>query len=91
MTKPQGNGYSQLIQLMRKHGHNNDVTFELGTVTSAPPEVSVRLDSVGFDLDKSDLIFASRVTDSLQQNDRVIVACDDGQKVYYVIDKAVIY
>jgi len=91
MTKPQGNGASQLVQLMRLHGHNKDITFELGTVISAPPEVSIRLDSVEFDLDKSDLIFASRVADSLQPDDRVIVACDDDRKVFYVIDKAVIY
>ena len=91
MAKPQGNGASQLVQLMRLHGHNKDITFELGTVTSAPPEVSIRLDSVEFDLDKSDLIFASRATESLQQDDRVIVACDEEHKVFYVIDKAVIY
>ncbi|EGI2114806.1 hypothetical protein FH832_002870 [Listeria monocytogenes] len=77
---------------MRKHGHNKDVEIELGTVMSAPPEVLIRLDSFGFDLDKSDLIFASRVTETpLQVNDRVIVACNESQTLYYVIDKAVKY
>jgi hypothetical protein len=92
MTKPQGTGYSQLIQLMRKHGHNKDVEIELGTVTAPPPEVLIRLDSFGFDLDKSDLIFASRVVDTpLKEGDRVIVVSNDTHKTFYVIDKAVRY
>lgn len=92
MTKPQGTGYSQLIQLMRKHGHNKDVEIELGTVTAPPPEVLIRLDSFGFDLDKSDLIFAGKVVESsLQEGDRVIVISNESHKIFYVIDKAVKY
>ncbi|CAH0305218.1 DUF2577 domain-containing protein [Priestia megaterium] len=92
MTKPQGSGHAQLVQLMRKYGHNKDIDIELGTVMAPPPEVLIRLDSFGFDLDKSDLVFASRITESpLQQGDRVIVASNDAQTLYYVLDKAVRY
>ena len=92
MTKPQGDGFSQLVQLMRKHGHNKDVEIELGTVTAPPPEVLIRLDSLGFDLDKGDLIFAGRLSDTpLQEGDRVIVVSNEAQTLFYVLDKAVRY
>ena len=90
--KPQGNPYSQFVQLMRKHGRNQDIDIELGTVTAPPPEVAIRLDSLGFDLYTSEIIFASKVVDTpLQVNDRVIVASNEAQTLYFVLDKAVRY
>jgi len=92
MAKPQGNGYSQFVQLMRKHGHNKDIDIELGTVRAAPPEVAIRLDGFDFDLYKGDLIFAGKVVDTpLQEGDRVIVASNEAQTTYFVLDKAVRY
>ena len=90
--KPQGNPYSQFVHLMRKHGHNKDIDIELGTVKTPPPEIAIRLDSLEFDLYNSELIFASKVVDTpLQEGDRVIVACNEAQTLYFVLDKAVSY
>jgi len=92
-VKPQGDGYSQLVQLIRKHGHNKDIDIELGTVVAPPPEVEIQLDSMqDFHLYKSELIFAGKVVETpLQEGDRVIVASNDAQTQFYVLDKAVRY
>lgn len=58
----EGDGYSKLIQLMRKHGHNKDVNIVLGTVRQSPPELKIRLDHLPIDLEKEDLIVAEHLT-----------------------------
>jgi hypothetical protein len=60
--KPEGNGASQLVQLMKIHGYNKDINIELGTVTAAPPALKVRLDNMTIDLEAEDLVIAERLT-----------------------------
>ena len=54
----EGNGAARLIQLMRQHGYNKDVDIELATVTSAPPNIKVKIDNMNIELDHDDLIVA---------------------------------
>jgi hypothetical protein len=54
----EGNGAARLIQLMRQHGYNKDVDIELATVTSAPPNIKVKIDNMNIELDRDDLIVA---------------------------------
>jgi hypothetical protein len=86
----EGSPQSRLIQLMRKHGHNKDVTIELATVITPMPDLSVKLGSDGLVLEREDLIVAGIIeTYSVSAGDQVIVIGDDDSQFYYVIDKAV--
>lgn len=60
--QPEGNGASQLVQLMRIHGYNKDIDIELATVTAAPPELKIKIDNMPVELEKDDLIVAQRLT-----------------------------
>ncbi|WP_405390509.1 DUF2577 family protein [Peribacillus simplex] len=89
MNKIEGSPASQIIQLMRKHGRNKDITIEVGTVVSPSPSLSVNVD--GIVLDSDDLIVSQTVADrGLAMGDAVIVISDDDTQFYFVIDKAVI-
>ncbi|MDR7001555.1 hypothetical protein [Neobacillus niacini] len=86
----EGSAASRMVQLMRKHGHNRDVTIELATVVMPLPDLSVKLSSDGLVLEREDLVIAGIVaTYSLIAGDQVIVIGDDDTQFYYVIDKAV--
>jgi hypothetical protein len=91
MSRLEGNGASRFIQLMRQHGHNTDVTVEVGTITAAPPSIKLRLPGDDFDLDKDDVIVAGKVAQDLAAGDKVIVLVTNNGQQYYVIDKAVVY
>lgn len=87
----EGSAASRMVQLMRKHGHNRDVSIELATVITPLPDLSVKLASDGMELEHGDLIIAGIVaTYTLIAGDQVIVICDDDSQMYYVIDKAVV-
>jgi hypothetical protein len=58
----EGSGASQLVQLIRTLGYNSDVTMELATVTSAPPELKIKVDNMNVELEKDDLIVAQSLT-----------------------------
>ncbi|WP_127529244.1 DUF2577 family protein [Paenibacillus kobensis] len=58
----EGSGASQLVSLIRTLGHNSDVNVELATVTSAPPDLKIRIDHMSVDLEKDDLIVAQSLT-----------------------------
>lgn len=88
----EGSAPSKLVQMMRIYGENKDMSIDLGTVKSSPPNLKIQLDSDGLMLEKGDMILTQRVVDeSLQANDKVIVVGDNDTQFYYVIDKAVIY
>jgi hypothetical protein len=57
-----GSGASQLVQLMRQYGYNKDIDVELATVTSAPPNLRIKIDNMSVDLDKDDVIVAQYLT-----------------------------
>lgn len=80
-----------MVQLIRRHGHNRDVSIELATVITPLPDLSVKLASDGLVLESDDLIVAGIVTTySLVAGDQLIVIGDDDSQMYYVIDKAVV-
>lgn len=62
MERIEGSGASQLVQLIRKIGHNTDVSIELATVTSAPPELKIKVDHMNVELEKDDLIVVQSLT-----------------------------
>lgn len=87
----EGNGAARFIQLMKRHGHNADMTLDYGTVTSAPPAIKVRLDGDTFDLDADDLVVAGSVADKLTAGKRVAVLVTNNGQQYFLIDEAVTY
>ncbi|MNN45494.1 hypothetical protein D3C81_1598320 [compost metagenome] len=62
LDRIEGSGAAQLVQLMRHFGYNSDVNIELGTVTSPPPNLKVKVDNLSVELDKDDLIVAQHLT-----------------------------
>ena len=86
----EGSAASRMVQLMRKHGYNRDMTIELATVVTPMPDLSVKLGSDGLLLERDDLIIAGIIeTYSVSAGDQVIVIGDDDSQFYYVIDKVV--
>ena len=86
----EGGPASRLVQLMRKHGYNKDVSIELAMVVTPMPDLSLKLGSDGLVLERDDLIIAGIIeTYSVSAGDQVIVIGDDDSQFYYVIDKAV--
>jgi HSP20 family molecular chaperone IbpA len=70
MTKErlEGSGAKRLVQLMRQHGcYNKDVEIELATVTSAPPNLKIKVDNMKVELDRDDLIVAQSITKHKRQ------------------------
>ncbi|MBB6283827.1 DUF2577 family protein [Geobacillus subterraneus] len=57
----EGNGAVRLIQLMRQHGYNKDVSIELATVTSPPPNIKIQVDNMKIELDKDDVVVAEHL------------------------------
>ncbi|MFP4976475.1 DUF2577 family protein [Paenibacillus sp. CN-4] len=74
MERIEGSGASQLVQLIRKIGHNTDVSIELATVTSAPPELKIKVDHMNVELEKDDLI----VVQSLTKHKRTVTLISEG-------------
>lgn len=105
-TKVEGSPEAQFVQLIRKFGGaTKHVDFETATVTSPPPNLSIRLNVGGLELMADDLVVAGHLTEheretdagpvlfknALKAGDTVIVACMDKKMQYIVIDKAVTY
>lgn len=79
-----------MVQLMRKHGYNRDMSIELATVVTPLPDLSVKLSSDGLVLEREDLVVAGIVaTYTLSAGDQLIVIGDNDSQFYFVIDKAV--
>lgn len=58
----EGGWDSKMAFAMKKLGYNQDVDFELATVTSAPPALKIRVDNVKLEFEKDDLIVAEQLT-----------------------------
>jgi ribosome-associated translation inhibitor RaiA len=69
MTKErlEGSGAARLIQLIRQHGYNVDVNIEMATVTSAPPDLKIKVDNMKVELDRDDIIVAQSLTKHKRQ------------------------
>lgn len=90
MTRLEGNGFSRLTGAI--FGDKRQPTdISLATVTTLPPNISIRIDGESIDTPSIGIVMAERLTQSpLSVGNRVIVAiANDGQLVY-VLDKAVI-
>jgi hypothetical protein len=86
----EGSSASKFVQLIRQHGHNKDVTIELGEVLAPMPNLQIRVGVDEIDLDMDDLIVSQTAADAgLAVGDRVIIIGDDDTQLYFVIDKAV--
>jgi Protein of unknown function (DUF2577) len=59
----EGSGVSQLAEFIKAHGYNRDVTVELGTITAAPPSISLKVDSSPIVLDADDVYVAHHLTE----------------------------
>lgn len=57
----EGKGSSRLLQLIREAGKNFEVSIELATVISPPPDLQIELDKTGIKLNKEDLIVAEHL------------------------------
>lgn len=60
LIRLEGNGASQLVQLIRGLGRNIDTTFEIGTVTKVNP-LAIRLNNTSFELSREDVVLAERL------------------------------
>jgi len=58
----EGDPYSKFGQMIRNTGYSKPVNIEIATVTAAPPDLKIKLDSDGLELEKDDLIVAERLT-----------------------------
>lgn len=74
MANIEGNGFSQLVQLMRKNGYNKDIEVEIATVKKPLPDFLIKLDKSGLELDKTDCFIAN----SLTEHSRTVVI--DGEE-----------
>lgn len=86
----EGAGISQLKEMIKHIGHNNDFTMELATVTSPLPLLAIKLDNMNAPLTKEFLICSESVYEKgFSVGDRVIVSSiEDGQS-FIILDKAV--
>ncbi|AXN39858.1 hypothetical protein [Peribacillus butanolivorans] len=86
----EGSAASKLVQLMRRHGHNKDVTIELGEVLAPLPNLQIRVGTDEIDLDMDDLnVSQTAFNAGLDVGDRVIIIGDEDAQKFYVIDKVV--
>lgn len=79
MERIEGSGASQLVQLIRAIGYNSEITFELATVTSAPPQLKIKVDHMSVELEKDDLIVAQSLT---KHKRKVNLKSEGGTKIF---------
>jgi len=58
----EGDGFSQLAQIMQKAGYSKPVDFLIATVTKAAPDLEIQLDTDGLTLTKDSLIVSRNLT-----------------------------
>lgn len=62
MHSYEGSTYSKMMQLISKTGYSKPVNVELATVVTAAPDLKIRLDAEGLELEKDDLIVSKHLT-----------------------------
>lgn len=101
----EGNGFSKLAQVIQQTGYNKDVMLDIGIVVAAAPNLRIKLQSDGLELEKDDLIVAqsltsytvningssAQISNELKQGEKVIIISDESTEQFYVIDRAVAY
>jgi hypothetical protein len=73
---------------MKQKGYNKDADIMLGIIKQPLPDLLVKLERSGLELDKTDFIVSETVSTKLAVNDRVIIARDGD--IFFILDKAVI-
>lgn len=64
----EGSQYSKFVQMIREVGYSRPVNVERATVTSAAPNLRIKLDADGLELDKGDLV----VMEHLTRHERIV-------------------
>lgn len=82
----EGKGSSRLLQLLREAGKNFEVSIELATVISPPPDLKIELDKTGIELKKEDLIVAECLTNhkrkvTIKNNDKTKLSKSDNTNI----------
>lgn len=57
----EGNGFSQLVEIIREIGRNDFDKFEYATVIAPPPSIIIRVDNMPIDLDRDDVVIAGHL------------------------------
>lgn len=73
----EGNTYSKFTQLIREIGYSKPVNIEVATVLDGEPNIRIKLDQDGLELEKDDLIIAKHLTQH-ERNSRIECATIDG-------------
>lgn len=83
-----GNGFSQLVGVIRDVGHNEYDKLELATVIASSPDIRIRIDNMAIDLDADDLVIPEHILDiKLNPGSRVLImSMNNGQK-YAILGK----
>lgn len=79
--REEGSASSKLAALIRQIGHNTDVQVRLGTVTSPPPNLKIKIDGRAGELESDDCI----VAESLVEHERTMRLKNGGSNEIYVI------
>jgi hypothetical protein len=85
-----GSGISQLKEMIKRVGHNNDFTVEVAQVVSPLPNISIKV--IGNDLViPKDFILAtqSAVDANLVANDQILVSVIGDGQTFIILDKVV--
>jgi hypothetical protein len=59
----EGSGISQFKALVQTLGYNKDVDIEFATVTTAPPNLRIKIDNMPVELDADDLVICEHLTE----------------------------
>ncbi|SKA88765.1 DUF2577 family protein [Sporosarcina newyorkensis] len=73
----EGNTYSKFTQLIREVGYSKPVNIEIATVIDGEPNVRIKLDHDGLELEKEELIIAKHLTQH-ERNSQIECATIDG-------------
>ncbi|WP_153733500.1 DUF2577 family protein [Sporosarcina obsidiansis] len=74
----EGNPFSLISQAIRKGGYSKPVNIEVATVIKGEPQVRIKLDQDGLELENDDLIIAKHLTQH-ERNSHIECATIDGQ------------
>lgn len=82
-----GSVASQLLDVIRKEGFNQEMTIELGEVIGTSPFL-MRLQKDKLELDSEDVVFAERLTvNPLHEGDLLILISETRTSTFYAIDR----
>jgi len=85
-----GSGISQLKEMIKRVGHNNDFTVELALVVSPLPNLSIKVIGNELTIPKEFLIATQSAIDAnLIKNDQILVSAINNGQTFIILDKVV--